>query len=189
MGVGEVLCRSDHAKTQEIETGAAIHGALDQLQTVNVSLDRTVAPGVLKGSENCCFIAAEVLCEVCQRAPGAASRQPGQAAASRCRMMRQNSRAREAQVAISGDRRYSSSKYDLASSGCFNNSHATCRGDDRGSVEAESRCPTGHLRAPQCFLIQSRTMRDCPEKPCPRNSRQSWAALWQPCCQRCSRYF
>ena len=89
----------------------------------------------------------------------AASRQPDHAAASRCRMIRQNSRAREAHVAISGDRRHSSSRYDRASSGCFSNSHATCRGDDRRGVEAEGCCPARHLCEPQCFPIQSRTMR------------------------------
>ncbi len=40
-----------NAESKEIEFGAAVHGALDQLQSVNMSLDWSVAPRLLKGGK------------------------------------------------------------------------------------------------------------------------------------------
>ena len=58
------------AQAEQVEVGTAIHGAFDQLQSVNVPFDRSVAPGMLKCSKNGFFVAAEMLGEVCQRACG-----------------------------------------------------------------------------------------------------------------------
>jgi hypothetical protein len=40
-----VLCSGKHPTTQEVETGAAVHGSFDHLQSIDLSLDRTGAPG------------------------------------------------------------------------------------------------------------------------------------------------
>jgi hypothetical protein len=39
------------ANSKQIESGAAIHGAFDQLQAVNMTFDRSVAPWKLKGGD------------------------------------------------------------------------------------------------------------------------------------------
>jgi hypothetical protein len=38
------------AEAEQVEFGAAVHGALDQLQAVNMSFKWSFAPGMLKGS-------------------------------------------------------------------------------------------------------------------------------------------
>lgn len=55
-----------NAQSEQIEFGTAVHGALDQLQAVNMSFDWTVAPRLLKGGKQRSFIVAEVFCEACQ---------------------------------------------------------------------------------------------------------------------------
>lgn len=57
-------CGIDDAEAEKIEICTAVHGAFDQLQSVNVAFDRSVAPGLLKRGKNRCFVAAEVLGEV-----------------------------------------------------------------------------------------------------------------------------
>ena len=56
------------AQSEQIEFGTAVHGALDQLQAVNMAFDWTVAPGLLKGGKQRGFIVAQVFCEACQQA-------------------------------------------------------------------------------------------------------------------------
>jgi hypothetical protein len=56
------------AQSEQIEFSTAVHGALDQLQAVNMSFDWTVAPRLLKGGKQRGFIVAEVFCEACQQA-------------------------------------------------------------------------------------------------------------------------
>jgi hypothetical protein len=53
------------AQSEQIEFSTAIHGALDQLQAVNMSFDWTIAPRLLKGGKQRGFIVAEVFCEAC----------------------------------------------------------------------------------------------------------------------------
>src|ERR1700739_1509516 len=55
------------AQWEQIEFSAAVHGALDQLQAVNMSFDWTVAPRLLKGIKQRGFIVAEVFCKTCQQ--------------------------------------------------------------------------------------------------------------------------
>ena len=56
------------AQSEQIEFGTAVHGALGQLQAVNMSFDWTVAPRLLKGGKQRGFIVTEVFCETCQQA-------------------------------------------------------------------------------------------------------------------------
>jgi hypothetical protein len=56
------------AQSEQIEFSSAVHGALDQLQAVNMSFDWTVAPRLLKGGKQRGFIVTEVFCETCQQA-------------------------------------------------------------------------------------------------------------------------
>lgn len=51
----------DDAETKQIEFGAAVHGAFDVLQAVNMFFEWTVAPRVLKGGHECSLILTEVL--------------------------------------------------------------------------------------------------------------------------------
>ena len=60
----------DDTQAQQVKVGSAVHGAFDQLQSVNMPFDWAVAPGPLKCSKNGFLVAAEVLGEVCQRACG-----------------------------------------------------------------------------------------------------------------------
>jgi len=39
------------AQAQQIELGAAVHGTLDELQSVDVTFDGTIAPGLFESSE------------------------------------------------------------------------------------------------------------------------------------------
>jgi hypothetical protein len=65
-----VLCSGEDTSTQEIEAGAAVHGALDQLQTVNVAFNGAVAPVVLESGANGSFISREMFGEGRKRAMG-----------------------------------------------------------------------------------------------------------------------
>ena len=58
----------DDAQSKQIEVCAAIHGAFDQLQTMNVSFHHAIAPRLLKDSQNHYLVVAEVLGEEGQRA-------------------------------------------------------------------------------------------------------------------------
>lgn len=81
----------------------------------------------------------------------AASSQTVHAAASPCRLMRQNSRPEAAQAEISRDRRYTSSKLGRASSGSFRTSQAIYRGDAWGTGEADDGCLSRLFREPSRF--------------------------------------
>jgi hypothetical protein len=48
---GGISGRMEEAQAQQIEVGAAIHGALDELQAADVTFDGTIAPGLLESSE------------------------------------------------------------------------------------------------------------------------------------------
>ena len=56
------------AESKQIEFGAAVHGAFDELQAVNMTFDWPVAPWMLKGGEDGGLVLAEVLCEAGQQA-------------------------------------------------------------------------------------------------------------------------
>ena len=49
-----------NAQAQQIEFGAAVHGAFDELQPMDIAFYRTVAPRFLHGREESSLIAAEV---------------------------------------------------------------------------------------------------------------------------------
>ncbi len=51
-----VLCSVEDAKAQEIEAGTTIHGTFDELETMDVALDRSIAPGLLEGREEGGFV-------------------------------------------------------------------------------------------------------------------------------------
>ena len=53
-----ISVRIHDAQSEQIEFGTAVHGSFDQLEAMNVSLDRAVTPGLLKGGEEGGFIAA-----------------------------------------------------------------------------------------------------------------------------------
>ncbi len=53
-----VLCGAEDADAQEIEAGAAIHGAFDELEAMNLAFNRSVAPGLVKGCEEGGFVSA-----------------------------------------------------------------------------------------------------------------------------------
>lgn len=63
-----VLCSGEDTSTQEIEAGAALHGALDQLQAVNVAFNGAIAPAVLESDANGSFISREMFGEGGERA-------------------------------------------------------------------------------------------------------------------------
>ena len=46
-----------------MEAGAAIHGPFDQLEPVNVSFNRSIAPFVFEGGSNGSFLSAEMFRE------------------------------------------------------------------------------------------------------------------------------
>ncbi len=58
-----ILYGREDTSAQEIEAGAAVHGALDQLQTMNVTFNGTIAPVVLKSGLDGSFISAEMFGE------------------------------------------------------------------------------------------------------------------------------
>jgi hypothetical protein len=45
-----LLSGMKHAKLQEVKVGASIHLPLDCFETVDMSLDRSITPGILEGS-------------------------------------------------------------------------------------------------------------------------------------------
>src|SRR4051794_30285693 len=45
-----LLCGGEHSVAQKVESGTTVHGPLDGLQPVDLSLDRTRAPGQRQGS-------------------------------------------------------------------------------------------------------------------------------------------
>ena len=51
----------DDAYAKKIKLRAAIHGAFDELQPVDIPFHGTVAPGLLQGGEYCCLITTEIL--------------------------------------------------------------------------------------------------------------------------------
>jgi hypothetical protein len=57
---GRKLVGADDAQTQQVEVGAAVHGAFDQFQSVNMPFDGAIAPVILQRRKNSCFIAAEM---------------------------------------------------------------------------------------------------------------------------------
>lgn len=56
--------RIEDAQAQQIEFGAVVHGALDELQAVDASFDRAVAPGLLKSSQKRGLVTAQMSGEV-----------------------------------------------------------------------------------------------------------------------------
>ena len=58
-----ILYGREDTSAQEIEAGAAVHGAHDQLQTMNVTFNGTIAPVVLKSGLDGSFISAEMFGE------------------------------------------------------------------------------------------------------------------------------
>lgn len=44
-----LLCGGKHSVAQKVESGTSVHGALDGLQPIDLSLDRTGAPGQCQG--------------------------------------------------------------------------------------------------------------------------------------------
>lgn len=46
----------EDAETEEIGAGPAVHGAVDELEAMDVNLNRPVAPGLLKSSEESALI-------------------------------------------------------------------------------------------------------------------------------------
>ncbi len=69
---GRFLCGIEHASAQQIEAGTTVHGALNELQTMDVAFDRSVAPGLLKCGEEGRLVATQM--------PGEGGQSPG----SRC---------------------------------------------------------------------------------------------------------
>ena len=58
----------DDAESKQIEFGAAIHGAFDQLQPVDMTFDWSVAPRMLKSGKKCSLILAKMLGKAGQQA-------------------------------------------------------------------------------------------------------------------------
>jgi hypothetical protein len=50
--------RMEDAQTQQIEPGAAVHGALDEFQAVDMTFDGTVAPGLFESGEESGLVTA-----------------------------------------------------------------------------------------------------------------------------------
>jgi len=55
---GQILCSVENAEAQQIEAGAAVHGALDELEAVDLAFDRAIAPGLLKSCDGGGFVVA-----------------------------------------------------------------------------------------------------------------------------------
>ena len=53
-----ILCSGEDAQAQQLEPCPAIHGALDELEAMDLSFYRPIAPWVFQGSEEGCFITA-----------------------------------------------------------------------------------------------------------------------------------
>ena len=49
----------EDALAQQVELGAAVHATLDQLEAVDLPLDRSVAPGLAHGRAHGCLILPE----------------------------------------------------------------------------------------------------------------------------------
>ena len=58
-------CMHD-AYAQQIEFRASVHGAFDELQSVDVPFHRAVAPGLLQCSQHRGLVATKILCKGCQ---------------------------------------------------------------------------------------------------------------------------
>ena len=58
------------ALAQEIETGAAVHAALNELETVDLPLDGSVAPGFDDGGAHGCLVLPEPGDETAEIGPG-----------------------------------------------------------------------------------------------------------------------
>jgi hypothetical protein len=65
---GSVSCGIYNAQAQQVEFGASVHGPFDQLESMHMSFDRSVAPWLLHGGENSGFVSTEVFDEIGQRA-------------------------------------------------------------------------------------------------------------------------
>jgi hypothetical protein len=61
------LSYAEDTQTEQIESGAAIHGALDKLQAVDVSFHGAVAPGLLKGGEQGPFVSLKMRGKIGER--------------------------------------------------------------------------------------------------------------------------
>lgn len=59
-----MLCSHDNVEAEKVEVCAAVHGALNQLQSMNVSFDWNVASGLLKCGKNRCSVAPKEPSEV-----------------------------------------------------------------------------------------------------------------------------
>ena len=97
--------RVKDAQPEQVETGAAIHLPLDQLQTVDLPFDHPVAPGQPQRCGDSILVPPEVARKGCIRELSAASSQIGHAAAFRLRMISNRPLATCASEAISGEAR------------------------------------------------------------------------------------
>ncbi len=86
--------RVEHAQAEQVEAGAAIHLPFDQFQAVDVSFDRSIAPGQAQGREHGVGSRDRCLAKLARGVFIAASSHAGHASQSRPRTMRKNSRAK-----------------------------------------------------------------------------------------------
>src|SRR3954467_1078952 len=71
-----ILCGVEHSVTQKVESGAAVHGPLDDLQPVDLSLDWTGAPGQRQGGMHSIAVLTQAPGKTVEAA-GLSGRDPG----------------------------------------------------------------------------------------------------------------
>src|ERR1700727_1733054 len=100
--------------------------------------------------------------------------------------MRKNSLPRRASVAISGEQRYSSSRYACDDDTPFSICHAVCWGEVR-KVDLIGTTAMFLLPCSRCCRSQFQTLLCCPQNPCCFSSLHSWLELRHPSSKRRSR--
>src|SRR3954466_11904155 len=97
-----LLCGGKYSVAQEVEAGTAVHGSFDDLQPVDLSLDRTGAPGQRQGGMYGIAILAKAASEALET-PGLSGRDPAVELVGQALL--DHGRERPGQVDRPGDRR------------------------------------------------------------------------------------
>src|SRR4051812_27636405 len=97
-----LLCDGKYSVAQKVESGAAVHGALDDLQPVDLSLDRPCAPGQRQGGMHSIAVLTQAPGKTVEVA-GLSGRDPGVELVGQAVL--DHGRERPGQVGRPGDRR------------------------------------------------------------------------------------
>jgi hypothetical protein len=123
-----VLALLEHAEAQEVEACSAVHLALNEFETVDLSFDVALAPWQSKSFADGVYVSFEASGEACQRGTTCGF-QPCHASRLCSRNIRKKRMGSSATWPISGEFRYIAARRSFAEGAALSISHTNCRSE------------------------------------------------------------